>query len=123
MQFASFAEETVLFGATAVENEFIMEYMLQAPGDFVRVYLYMLFQCQYPQAGNSLSDATRMLGISEEDFLRAMRYWERQGLWRRVADNPPAFSLWAAGRRLWTMCRAKIGNCTPSCKAFWARNT
>ena len=68
MQFASFAEETVLFGATAVENEFIMEYMLQAPGDFVRVYLYMLFQCQYPQAGNSLSDATRMLGISEEDF-------------------------------------------------------
>ena len=50
MQFASFAEETVLFGATAVENEFIMEYMLQAPGDFVRVYLYMLFQCQYPQA-------------------------------------------------------------------------
>ena len=53
MQFASFAEETVLFGATAVENEFIMEYMLQAPGDFVRVYLYMLFQCQYPQAGNS----------------------------------------------------------------------
>lgn len=93
MQFASFAEETVLFGATAVENEFIMEYMLQAPGDFVRVYLYMLFQCQYPQAGNSLSDATRMLGISEEDFLRAMRYWERQGLWRRVADNPPRFQF------------------------------
>ena len=25
MQFASFAEETVLFGATAVENEFIMD--------------------------------------------------------------------------------------------------
>ena len=93
MQFASFAEETVLFGATAVENEFIMEYMLQAPGDFVRVYLYMLFQCQYPQAGNSLSDATRMLGIGEEDFLRAMRYWERQGLWRRVADNPPRFQF------------------------------
>ncbi|HIS92340.1 MAG TPA: DnaD domain protein [Candidatus Alectryocaccomicrobium excrementavium] len=93
MQFASFAEETVLFGATAVENEFIMEYMLQAPGDFVRVYLYMLFQCQYPQRSSSPAEAARMLGISEDDFLRAMRYWERQGLWRRVADNPPQFQF------------------------------
>ena len=93
MQFASFMDETVLFGSTTVENEFIVEYMPQAPGEFVRVYLYMLFKCHHPSPGDSLEGIARELGLGEEDILRAMSYWERQGLWRKVGDNPPRFQF------------------------------
>ena len=93
MQFASFMDETVLFGSTPVENEFILEYMPQAPGDFVRVYMYMLFKCQHPSQNDSIAGAARALGIGEDELLRAMNYWERVGLWQRVGDNPPRFQF------------------------------
>ena len=41
--------------ATPVENLFIEEFMVKAPGEFVKVYLYGLRFAMYPMEGVSLS--------------------------------------------------------------------
>ena len=65
--------------------------MLNANGDFVKVYIYGLLQCHYPQAATSFEKMAEELGMQEADVLKAFRYWERKGLVRRVSDKPPVF--------------------------------
>ena len=40
MAMCSFADRFSMFDVTPVENLFIEEYMLRAPGDYVKVYIY-----------------------------------------------------------------------------------
>ena len=40
MSFCTFQDAYALFDCTPLENLFIQEYMLRAPGDHVKVYLY-----------------------------------------------------------------------------------
>ena len=42
MAFGKFADGASMFSTTPVENLFMLEFMPNAPGDFVRVYLYGL---------------------------------------------------------------------------------
>lgn len=92
MAFCSFDETAALFDATPVENMFITEYMLRAPGEFVKVYLYGLMHCYHPSARMSLASMARDLDVPLEDVERAMRYWEREGLVRRTGDNPVRYT-------------------------------
>ena len=94
MAFCGFDENATLFDATPVENMFITEYMLRAPGDFVKVYLYGLMLCYHPSARMSLLSMARDLDMTEEEVEVAMRYWEREGLVRRVADNPASYAYY-----------------------------
>ena len=88
MAFCSFDDSAALFDATPVENMFISEYMLRAPGDFVKVYLYGLMLCYHHSERMSLASMARDLDVTQEDIERAYRYWEREGLVRRTGDNP-----------------------------------
>ena len=36
----AFDQQYAMFDATPVQNQFILEYMPSAPGDYVKVYLY-----------------------------------------------------------------------------------
>lgn len=83
MAFCSFDDSAALFDATPVENMFITEYMLRAPGDFVKVYLYGLMLCYHRSERMSLASMARDLDVTQEDIERAYRYWEREGLVRR----------------------------------------
>ena len=91
MAFCGFDDNAALFDATPVENMFITEYMLRAPGDFVKVYIYGLMLCYHPSERMSLVSMARDLDMSEEEVETALRYWEREGLVRRVGDNPVAY--------------------------------
>ena len=93
MAFCTFDDNTALFDSTPVENMFITEYMLRAPGDFVKVYLYALMLCYHPSPRMSLTSMARDLDMTEEEVERAFKYWARDGLVRRVADHPPAYVL------------------------------
>lgn len=68
---------------TDVENMFIIEYMADAPGDFVKVYL---FGRMYADLGMDVSneEIARYLGIEHEDVLRAWTYWENMGAIRKI---------------------------------------
>lgn len=68
---------------TKVENIFINEFMPQAPGDYIKVYIYGLMHAQH---GMSLSDKmfAQQLGLSEKKVQDAWGYWEKQGLVKRT---------------------------------------
>ncbi len=67
---------------TSVENLFISEYMVSAPGDYVKVYLCALM---YAEAGKSADDAeiARLLGLAPGEVEKAWAYWESMGVVRR----------------------------------------
>lgn len=94
MAFCSFDDSAALFDATPVENMFITEYMLRAPGDFVKVYLYGLMLCYHHSERMSLASMARDLDVTQEDIERAYRYWEREGLVRRTGDNPVRYTYY-----------------------------
>ncbi len=67
---------------TRVENMFINEYMISAPGDYVKVYLFALM---YAQLGVEFSndDIAKQLSMAEEDVLKAWTYWDKIGVIRK----------------------------------------
>ncbi len=91
MAFCSFDSSAALFDATPVENMFISEYMLRAPGEFVKVYLYGLMLCYHRSERMSLISMAKDLDVTIEEIERAFRYWEREGLVRRTGDNPVSY--------------------------------
>ncbi len=93
LDFCGFDEGAAVFDATPVENMFITEYMLRAPGDFVKVYLYGLMLCYHPAQRMSVAAMARDLDQTEEDVMRAFKYWAREGLVRQIGDNPVRFAF------------------------------
>lgn len=93
MAFCQFDDSAALFDSTPVENMFITEYMLRAPGDFVKVYIYGLMLCYHASPRMSLASMARDLDLTEEDVERAFKYWSRDGLVRRTGDNPVTYAF------------------------------
>ena len=71
---------------TAVENLFLMEYMPQAKGNDVKVYLTALMYADREDFSNRQIAAH--LGISEEEVLSAWNYWEKCGAIRKHYLSP-----------------------------------
>ena len=90
----SLAKQNQIHSETPVENLFIMEYMLKAPGDFVKVYLYALMQARYPGLSeSSLTHFARALGMDEAKVLDAFAYWQRQGIARYNEGGETVFEI------------------------------
>ena len=64
---------------TDVENVFINEYMTEAPGDYVKAYLYGLFCSEH---GMELKTAlmAEVLHMEEDRLRDAWEYWERMNI-------------------------------------------
>ncbi len=67
---------------TEVENIFINEYMPQAPGDYVKVYLYALLYSKQ-EMGLTHQAIARQLKLTESEIDRAWKYWEDMGVVKR----------------------------------------
>lgn len=72
---------------TAVENIFINEYMAQAEGDHVKVFLLALMNADHDAALDNESIA-KQLGLAIEDVLKAWSYWEQQGVIKKHLLDP-----------------------------------
>ena len=97
MPFCSFAESYPMMGVTPVENLFIQSFLPQAPGDYVRVYLYGLMQCYYPVADMTLEKMAQALGMEPETVRAAYIYWERRGLVERLRGQAAGLPLHPPG--------------------------
>lgn len=86
-----FDERYAMFDITPVANQFILEYLPAARGDYVKVYLYGLLRCYHPEKDMSLDTMCHELNMTEDDVMSAFRYWERKRLVRRVSDKPPVW--------------------------------
>ena len=67
---------------TPVENVFINEYMIDARGEFVKVYLFALM---YADCATGLTNEmiARQLSLPAEEVLAAWSYWEDKGVVRK----------------------------------------
>lgn len=72
---------------TAVENVFINEYMIDAHGDYVKVYLLGLMYAEINMSMNNKTIA-KQLSLEEEDVLKAWTYWEKKGIIKKHYPNP-----------------------------------
>ena len=69
---------------------FINEYMVSAPGEYVKVYLFALMYAEL-EVDFSNEDIAKQLSMDIEDVLKAWTYWEKMGIIKKVrksADNP-----------------------------------
>lgn len=73
--------------ATSVSNIFIDEYMSDANGEFVKIYLYLLRQLESTDAAFSISAMADKFEHTEKDIRRALSYWERMQLLRLEYDG------------------------------------
>ena len=73
--------------ATLLPNDFIDNYMIDANGEFVKVYLFLLRHLDDPCSSLTLTTIADCLNNTEADILRAFRYWERKGLLRTERDT------------------------------------
>ena len=74
-------------GDTHVENVFISEIMMDAPGDYVKVYLFALM---YAELGMAITneEIARYLRLDIEDVLKAWSFWENHAAIRKYYENP-----------------------------------
>lgn len=66
--------------STLIENGFIDYYMSEANGEYVKVYLFLLRHLNNPGISLTISTVADCLGDTERDVLRALSYWESEGL-------------------------------------------
>ena len=66
-----------LTGVTLVPNAFIDEHMFEANGEFVKLYLYLLRTISMPRRQFTISSLADEISFTENDIMRALKYWER----------------------------------------------
>lgn len=64
----------------SVPSKFIDEYMPEANGEFVKIYLYLLRALGSSSSDFSISAIADKFEHTEKDVVRALKYWERQKL-------------------------------------------
>ena len=71
---------------TCVSNVFIDNFMKDANGEFIKVYLYLL-RAMSSGMHLSISDVADALDHTQRDIARALNYWERKGLLELTYDE------------------------------------
>lgn len=75
-----------VYSVTPISNRFIDEYMLNANGEFVKIYLYLLRALAAPDFDVSVCHIADIFNHTEKDVIRALKYWEQTGLLRLNMD-------------------------------------
>ena len=68
-------ELSMLFSSTDLPDVFITEYLSEAPGDYIKVYLYMLFLSKYGKE-IKLNDLSKKISLPLLTIQTAIKYWE-----------------------------------------------
>ena len=84
--------------ATLLENEFIDNYMPEANGEYVKVYLLLLRHLNDPSVNLTITRIADILDDTEKDVIRALNYWKKLGLLdyalnEEEASLPPSVSI------------------------------
>ena len=73
------ADLSSLFSTTLLPDIFFSEYLSEASGDFIKVYLYMVFLSKYDK-DIKINDMSKKLVLPVKTIQDAVKYWEDQGL-------------------------------------------
>lgn len=87
MSFCSFSGEYEKEGVITVARPFVTEYLPEASGDAVRVYLYGLYACK-SSAEITMEDFCKSLSLTPEQVEDCFKFWEEYDLVAIISDNP-----------------------------------
>ncbi len=87
MAFFSFANEYDKDKILPLDSNFITDYLPEASGDSVRVYLYGLLACR-TQKEITLSGIATELKLSEEAVIDCFKFWEEYDLVTIISEEP-----------------------------------
>lgn len=68
-------DSSMLFSTTEISDIFFTEYLSQANGDYIKVYLYILFLSKYGK-DVKLNDLSKKLALPLKTIQDALKYWE-----------------------------------------------
>ena len=72
-------EKQLLFSETAIPDIFFSEHLSQIPGDYLKIYLYMIFLCKYCK-DVKLNDLSKKLNIPLKTINDGLKFLEENGL-------------------------------------------
>lgn len=72
-------DEALLFSTTKIPDIFFSEYLTQASGDFIKVYLYILFLSKFGK-DIKINDLAKKLGLAFPIIQEALKFWEDLGV-------------------------------------------
>ena len=79
-------KKDIFLYSTEVDNLFISEFVPDAPGEYVKVYLFGLMYARYGQSFDS-QKLSKRLGLSVQELEEACIYWESRGLVRIIRET------------------------------------
>ena len=79
-------KKDIFLYSTEIDNLFISEFVPDAPGEYVKVYLFGLMYARYGQSFDSQRLSNR-LGLSVAELEEACIYWESRGLVRIIREK------------------------------------
>lgn len=88
MAFCEFEADTRLSHSTNIDNYFLTEYLPEANGDAVKVYLYGLYLCENSNKDMDLKEFSKNLYLEEDYVKELFRYWEDYDVVKIITDEP-----------------------------------
>ena len=82
-------DKSLLFSSTEIPDVFFTEYLPEASGDFIKVYLHMIFLSKYNNEFK-INDLSKTLALDFPVIQDAITFWENKGL---LIKNPNGYSL------------------------------
>lgn len=72
-------DNPLLFSHTELPDMFFTEYLSQASGDFIKIYLYFLFLSKYCK-DVKINDLSKKLQLPLKTIQDGLKYWEEEGI-------------------------------------------
>ena len=72
-------DKSMLFSSTDIPDVFFTEYLSSANGDYIKVYLYILFLSKYDK-DIKINDLSKKLALPVKIIQEAFKYWEECGV-------------------------------------------
>lgn len=69
----------MLFSSTELPDVFFTEYLSQASGDYIKIYLYIVFLSKYGK-DVKINDLSKKLNIDFKTIQEGIKYWEDNGV-------------------------------------------
>lgn len=82
-------ETSILFSTTSIPDVFFTEYLSSASGDFIKVYLYLIFLAKHNK-DIKLTDLSKALGLEFKTIQSACTYWENAGV---ITKKPTGYII------------------------------
>lgn len=73
------SEKSMLFSSSEIPDVFFTEYLSQANGNYIKVYLYMVFLSKYNK-DIKINDLSKSLAIDFKVIQEALKFWEELGV-------------------------------------------